>query len=104
MKISDEVRDDAAVLCAAMGDWCCGWRAAMDDWCCGWPPGEDFPPPLSAWAGTKALRVSELAAEAVLSVSLISRSLVFVRWREAEALLRDGWCPGDPVYLLKVSP
>ena len=90
MKISDEVRDDAAVLCAA-----------MDDWCCGWPPGEDFPPPLSAWAGTKALRVSELAADAVISVR---RSLVFERWREAEALLRDGWCPGDPVYLLKVSP
>ena len=89
-EISDEVRDDAAVLCAA-----------MDDWCCGWPPGEDFQPPLSAWAGTKAYRVSELAANAVLSVS---RSLVFVRWREAEALLRDGWSPGDPVEHRKVSP
>lgn len=89
-EISEKVRDDAAALCAA-----------MEDWIRGWPPGEDLPSPMEAWAGTKALRVSERAADAVLSVS---RSLVFVRWREAEALLRDGWCPGDPVRRRKVSP
>ena len=89
-EISDEVREDAAVLCAA-----------MEDWCRGWPPGEDIPSPLEAWAGTKALRVCGLAADAVLGVS---RSLVFVRWGEAEALLRDGWCPGDPICRRKVSP
>ena len=77
-KISEEVREDAAVLCAAMADW---WAY----------PSAILRPPRVGWDGTDALA----------GVVQVDHD---VAYREAEALLRDGWCPGDPVYLRKVSP
>lgn len=87
-KISEEVREDAAVLCAAMADW---WAY----------PSAILRPPRVGWDGTDALDVAVFAFRAVAGVVQVDHD---VAYREAEALLRDGWCPGDPVYLRKVSP
>ena len=91
-EISDEVRDDAAVLCAAMADW---WG--------GWSPDHIFSP-RSAWYGTLAALIADAAHDAVNDVAAVGLS---VGYREAEALLRDGWCPGDKIKRVKrrkVSP
>ncbi len=89
-EISDEVREDAAILCAAMADW---WA--------GWPPG-NIPSPRAGWSGTHAERVADAASDAAIRAG--NRGGLAVAYREAEALLRDGWCPGDPIYRRKVSP
>lgn len=89
-EISDEVREDAAILCAAMADW---WA--------GWPPG-NIPSPRAAGFGEHAERVADDASDAAIDAGC--RGGLTIAYREAEALLRDGWCPGDKVYRRKVSP
>ena len=89
-EISDEVRDDAAALCAAMADWWGGWPAGL------------MSAPRNAWQDTDVYSVSREALDAVERFARGMHSSDV--WREAEALLRDGWCPGDPVRRRKVSP
>lgn len=94
MKISEGLRDEAAVLCAAMADW---WDALYE-----WDELHPWRSPRFCWIETQACRISDMAWDAVVATApQLKASLLY---REAEALLRDGWCPGDPVYLRKVSP
>ncbi len=90
-EISDEVRDDAAVLCAAMAAW---WELPLST----------IRPPRTDWHGTDVLGVAIEAFSAVIRVVQVDYATVY---REAEALLRDGWCPGDKIRRVKrrkVSP
>ncbi len=88
-EISEEVRDDAAVLCAAMADW---WAY----------PSAILRPPRADWDGTYVFDVAISAFRAC--VALLPELDNDIVYREAEGLLRDGWCPGDPVHIRKVSP
>jgi hypothetical protein len=76
MKISKRERDEAANYCSAVACWMTQYTSPFDPACDG-------------YFSKKAVKLGDLAREYVAEFNFWSEEA----WGEAEALLRDGWCP-----------
>lgn len=87
MKITKKTREDAALICELV------WGGLYSFEACD-AIGADY-------ASYNLVNDVKWAAWHAMSSSMPFNSIGRDHWLEAAGLLRDGWCPGDPVEVRK---
>lgn len=92
MRISKKTREEAIVGCEGVG----GMRLRRVD-----TDTREFADDDAEQLGWAAMRAVDDGAHGAHDETDSIHDQIGFQWLEAAALLRDGWSPGDPVYLLR---